>query len=102
MAEQESEYVKLISSDGFEFIIHREAAMRSGTIKNMLSGAANFTELLENQVTFRDIKAVILETACRYLYYKWQNEGSTTEIPEFVIEPELALETLMAADFLDC
>lgn len=39
MAEQESEYVKLISSDGFEFIIHREAAMRSGTIKNMLSGA---------------------------------------------------------------
>lgn len=33
-----SEYVKLISSDGFEFIIHREAAMRSGTIKNMLSG----------------------------------------------------------------
>jgi transcription elongation factor B subunit 1 len=77
MAEQESEYVKLISSDGFEFIIHREAAMRSGTIKNMLSGAgkmiycrewvtlpsltcfvtlANFTESLENQVTFRDIK----------------------------------------------
>jgi hypothetical protein len=43
MAEQESEYVKLISSDGFEFIIHREAAMRSGTMKNMLSGAG--TEL---------------------------------------------------------
>lgn len=38
MAEQESEYVKLISSDGFEFIIHREAAIRSGTIKNMLCG----------------------------------------------------------------
>jgi transcription elongation factor B subunit 1 len=80
MAEQESEYVKLISSDGFEFIIHREAAMRSGTMKNMLSGAgtefytvllsvlnfanmsliANFTESLENQVTFRDIKYVSL------------------------------------------
>lgn len=38
MSNQESEYVKLISSDGFEFIIHREAAIRSGTIKNMLSG----------------------------------------------------------------
>lgn len=33
-----SEYVKLISADGFEFVIHREAAMRSGTIKNMLVG----------------------------------------------------------------
>lgn len=37
-SEGESEYVKLISSDGFEFVIHREAAIRSGTIKNMLSG----------------------------------------------------------------
>lgn len=43
MSEQESEYVKLISSDGFEFIIHREAAMRSGTIKNMLSGAGTYS-----------------------------------------------------------
>lgn len=38
MNENESEYVKLISGDAFEFVIHREAAMRSGTIKNMLSG----------------------------------------------------------------
>lgn len=37
-----SDYVKLISSDGFEFIIHREAAMRSGTIKNMLVGPGKF------------------------------------------------------------
>lgn len=29
--------VKLISSDGYEFVIEREAAMVSGTIKNMLS-----------------------------------------------------------------
>jgi hypothetical protein len=32
-----SETVKLISSDGFEFIIDRRTAMGSGTIKNMLS-----------------------------------------------------------------
>lgn len=35
---KETEYVKLISSDGFEFVIHREAAVCSGTIKNMLCG----------------------------------------------------------------
>lgn len=32
-----SETVKLISSDGFEFIMDRRTAMGSGTIKNMLS-----------------------------------------------------------------
>lgn len=42
MSEVESEYVKLISSDGFEFVIHREAAIRSGTIKNMLCGPGNW------------------------------------------------------------
>ena len=31
-------YVKLISSDGHEFIIKREHALTSGTIKAMLSG----------------------------------------------------------------
>lgn len=36
---EESTHVKLISSDGFEFIIHREAALKSGTIKNMIEGA---------------------------------------------------------------
>ncbi|KAI9305781.1 BTB/POZ protein [Cunninghamella echinulata] len=100
--ENQSEYVKLISSDGFEFIIHREAAMRSGTIKNMLSGPVQFRESVENEIPFRDIKGIILEVVCRYLYYKWQYEGSVSEIPEFKIDPEIVLETLMTADFLEC
>jgi hypothetical protein len=29
--------VKLISADGFEFVIDRKCALASGTIKNMLS-----------------------------------------------------------------
>ncbi|KAI8076142.1 BTB/POZ protein [Thamnidium elegans] len=102
MTESDSEYVKLISSDGFEFVIHREAAIRSGTIKNMLCGPVQFRESLDNEITFRDIRANILEIVCRYLYYKWQYEGSTTEIPEFKVEPEVVLETLMTADFLEC
>ena len=31
-------YVKLVSSDGHEFIVKREHALTSGTIKAMLSG----------------------------------------------------------------
>lgn len=77
MSENEAEYVKLISSDGFEFVIHREAAIRSGTIKNMLCGPGLYTtektrerettavnmlfqvqfrESVDNEITFRDIK----------------------------------------------
>ena len=34
----EAMYVKLISSDGHEFVIKRDHALTSGTIKAMLSG----------------------------------------------------------------
>lgn len=34
-------YVKLIASDGHEFIMKREHALTSGTIKAMLSGPGN-------------------------------------------------------------
>lgn len=34
----EAMYVKLIASDGHEFILKREHALTSGTIKAMLSG----------------------------------------------------------------
>ncbi|KAJ3125368.1 hypothetical protein HK098_000315 [Nowakowskiella sp. JEL0407] len=105
-----SNTVKLISADGFEFIIDRKYAMASGTIKNMLSSPGQFTESIQNEIHFRDIKydaatfqpAIVLEKVCKYLYYNVRYMNSTAEIPEFKIEPELALEMLMASDFLDC
>uniref|UniRef100_A0A8D2LPA8 SKP1 component POZ domain-containing protein n=1 Tax=Varanus komodoensis TaxID=61221 RepID=A0A8D2LPA8_VARKO len=36
-------YVQLISSDGHEFIVKREHALTSGTIKAMLSGPRQFS-----------------------------------------------------------
>lgn len=39
-------YVKLISSDGHEFIVKREHALTSGTIKAMLSGPGNLNDCL--------------------------------------------------------
>ncbi|OZJ06798.1 hypothetical protein BZG36_00161 [Bifiguratus adelaidae] len=95
-------HVKLVSADGFTFLVHREAAMRSGTIRNMLSSPGQFTESSLGRVDFKDIKAITLEIVVRYLYWNLQCANSTSEIPEFRVEPEMALETLMAADFLDC
>jgi len=103
--EGKQETVKLISSDGFEFIIDKRCAMLSGTIRSMLSGPGQFTEAMQGEVAFRTITSPILEKVCQYLHYKLKYESDSNsadrDIPEFPIEPEIALELLMAANFLD-
>jgi transcription elongation factor B subunit 1 len=42
------------------------------------------------------------ERSFMYFTYKVRYTNSSTEIPEFPIAPEIALELLMAANFLDC
>ena len=44
----------------------------------------------------------VLQKVCMYFTYKVRYTNSSTEIPEFPIAPEIALELLMAANFLDC
>lgn len=39
----ELDYIKLISADDHEFLVHRSCAMVSGTIKSMLSGLEGST-----------------------------------------------------------
>uniref|UniRef100_A0A0N4V4M9 Elongin-C n=1 Tax=Enterobius vermicularis TaxID=51028 RepID=A0A0N4V4M9_ENTVE len=85
-------YVKLISSDGHEFIIKKNLALTSGTIKAMLSGPGAYAENDSH----------VLQKVCQYFAYKVRFTNSATEIPEFHIAPEVALELLMAANFLDC
>merc|ERR1719311_1242920 len=99
MAEGEDEekiaVVKLVSSEGHEFLIEREAAMVSGTIKNMLSSPGMFVEA-SGEIMFPEIKADVLEKVCQYMHYKLKYTNSTQpQIPEFEIEPELALNLLM-------
>ena len=95
-------YVKLISSDGHEFICKRDFALTSGTIKAMLSGPGQFAENEINELKFREIPSHVLQKVCMYFTYKVIYTNSSTEIPEFPIQPEIALELLMAANFLDC
>uniref|UniRef100_U3D089 Elongin-C n=1 Tax=Callithrix jacchus TaxID=9483 RepID=U3D089_CALJA len=96
-------YVKLISSNGHEFMaIKSECVLTSGTIKAMLSGPGQFAENETNEVNFREIPSHVLSKVCMYFTYKVRYTNSSTEIPEFPIAPEIALELLMAANFLDC
>ncbi|CCG81589.1 putative Transcriptional elongation regulator [Taphrina deformans PYCC 5710] len=94
----ESEYCTLISSDNFTFTILRSAACVSGTLKSLLS--SNFSESATGVVRLESIEGVLLEKVCEYLYYylRYRDEK---DVPDFYIEPELALNLLVAADFLD-
>ncbi len=61
-----------------------------------------FSESVQNEIRFRELNGLVLEKVCQYLHYKTFYANATSDIPEFKVEPELALELLMAADFLDC
>jgi hypothetical protein len=94
-------YVKLVSAEDDEFFLERSIAVaHSTTIRKMLEGS--FRESHENVIKFPDISGVILQKIIKYLLYKSQHSHSSTRIPEFVIEPEIALELMIAAKFLDC
>lgn len=53
-----SPYVTLISSDGFEFIVSRDAAYVAGTIRKMLDPTSNFAEAASGRCFFETIKCV--------------------------------------------
>jgi hypothetical protein len=54
------------------------------------------------EVRFPEIPGVILEKVIQYMHYKVRYANSTQRIPNFNIEPEISMELLMAASYLDC
>ncbi|CAH1420290.1 uncharacterized protein LOC111907254 [Lactuca sativa] len=90
--------VKLISAEGFEFVIDKNAAMVSQTIRNMLTSPGDFAETEHQEVTFPEISTTILEKICQYFY--WSLQYASGKETEFHIEPELTLELMMAANYL--
>jgi len=97
----EKSYVKLISADDQEFFLDREIACASSTtIRSMLEG--QFKEAQDGIIRFSNISGYVLERVVRYLLYKAQYSNSIARIPDFTIEPEIALELLIAAKYLDC
>eukprot|EP00548_Thalassiothrix_antarctica_P006170 CAMPEP_0194137210 /NCGR_PEP_ID=MMETSP0152-20130528/7141_1 /TAXON_ID=1049557 /ORGANISM="Thalassiothrix antarctica, Strain L6-D1" /LENGTH=104 /DNA_ID=CAMNT_0038834147 /DNA_START=81 /DNA_END=395 /DNA_ORIENTATION=- len=99
---EDDKYVKLISTEGHEFLLERDIAIAgSGTIRTMLEGG-QFRESNENLVRFPDISGFILERVVQYLHYKAQFSQANTRIPDFTVEPEVALELMIAAKYLNC
>jgi transcription elongation factor B subunit 1 len=95
------ETIKLISADGQEFIIDRRAAMVSRLIKNMLHSELPFKEALDDEIRLESIRGEVLAEVCRYFEYRLKYQSATTAVPRFEFNPALAVDLLLAADFLD-
>ncbi|KAF8316115.1 POZ domain-containing protein [Clavulina sp. PMI_390] len=101
---EEKKWVKIKSDDGFTFIVERKVAVASQTLASSLNEDSNFAEALSNtcHIPARD---VVAQKVVEYLCHKsqFQNAKSNEEVPDFQerIPPEIALELLMAADYLE-
>ncbi|KAF2279467.1 POZ domain-containing protein [Westerdykella ornata] len=96
-----SEYVTIVSSDGFEFKILRSAACISGALRKAFDPASGFREQVESRFVLENFPGVVVEKICEYLYYN-QKYAEAKDVPDMEIPAELCLELVTAADYLDC
>uniref|UniRef100_A0A7S1XD39 Elongin-C n=1 Tax=Compsopogon caeruleus TaxID=31354 RepID=A0A7S1XD39_9RHOD len=93
------EYVRLISSDGFEFIIHKEQAMTSNLLKSALE--SGFSEAKTGTIPLLEVPGKVLEKICQYFYYKRRYDKCRTERPTFEFPTEMSIQLLMFADYME-
>ncbi len=94
--------VKLVSGDGSIFIVDEDAARVSATLRGMLDSEGDFLETASRTIHLKEISARALERCCSYFYYKLEHISTPSRsIPKFEVAPELALELLMASNYLD-
>ncbi|KAF5026094.1 hypothetical protein F66182_1816 [Fusarium sp. NRRL 66182] len=114
-----SKYITLVSGDGFEFVVLRDAALVSPIIKGMLDVRSQFAEakearcpvlcsvfagivstLQELDADDHDINsAMVLDKVVEYFHY-WYRYRNSEDVPDMEIPVELCLELLAAADYL--
>lgn len=98
MSDSEEEFVRLISSDGFQFIVEKEVCLVSGTLRGMLQ--TSFQESETNTIKLHELDSILLGKVVEYLFYNYKYKDEV-DVPDFNIPTEMALELLVAADFLD-
>ncbi|KLU89407.1 hypothetical protein MAPG_08378 [Magnaporthiopsis poae ATCC 64411] len=94
-----SKYITLISSDGFEFVVLREAAMASPTIKTMVNPQSQYKESIAARCLLEELSGVVLGKVVEYFHY-WYRFQNDQDVPDMDVPTELCLEILMAADYL--
>ncbi|KAF4453601.1 transcription elongation factor B, polypeptide 1 [Fusarium austroafricanum] len=95
-----SKYITLVSGDGFEFVVLREAALVSPIIKGMLDVRSQFAEAKEARCVFQEMSAMVLDKVVEYFQYWYRYRSSSEDVPDMEIPVELCLELLAASDYL--
>jgi len=97
-------WVLIKTDDGFSFAVERKVALASPTLANSLSEESNFSEAASNSCHI-PARGAVGQKVVEYLAHKaqFQNAQAGEDIPDFLdrIPPEIALELLMAADYLE-
>jgi len=99
----QEEWIKIVSEEGYVFLVKRKIAEVSPILKDMLG--AGFSEAHSKTCDLKETRAPVVEKLIEYLAYKkqYENAGPREEIPEFTerIPPEIALELLLAGHYFE-
>ena len=93
-----SKYIKLVSRDGKDFFLNKNIACVSRHIKQELK-----SKFIEGTVGIikLDIESPVLEKCIDYMHYKYIHQ-KRAKPEKFIIDPEMGLEILKAAHYLEC
>ena len=92
--------ITLIAADGTRLPVSRRTASVSGLLRTLLAQTAS-AEAARGEVSLPEISREALERCIAYMEYKRAHAGARGTIPNFDIPPEVALELLVAANYLD-
>ncbi|KAK7457106.1 elongin C [Stygiomarasmius scandens] len=99
------DWIRVVSNDGYSFLVKRRVANMSGTMKSSLDTSSGFSEAETKTYHAQDHRGLIVQKLLEYQAFKayYSNVGPKEEIPvnEFMerIPPEIVLELLLAADY---
>mmetsp|Transcript_32962 Transcript_32962/g.32651 ORF Transcript_32962/g.32651 Transcript_32962/m.32651 type:complete len:113 (+) Transcript_32962:1-339(+) len=101
------EIVKIITGDDQVFYIEKCYADMSYNMKCGLN-CVNM-ESINKEFRFPDIRGEVMEKVIQYLHYKLKYQQlldrdvvKMNQVPKFELDPELALDVLIAANYLQC
>ncbi|TFK21381.1 POZ domain-containing protein [Coprinopsis marcescibilis] len=99
-----NEWVRIDSNDGFSYLVKRNVAETSGTMRNMLDPNSGYAEA-QTRTCLIDERGIVTEKLIEYMCFKahYQTVGPKEDIPsqemQERIPPEIVLEVLLAADY---
>eukprot|EP00927_Polykrikos_kofoidii_P079974 TRINITY_DN76828_c0_g1_i1.p1 TRINITY_DN76828_c0_g1~~TRINITY_DN76828_c0_g1_i1.p1 ORF type:complete len:132 (-),score=26.92 TRINITY_DN76828_c0_g1_i1:60-407(-) len=93
-------WLRIVSADGHHFYLDRRIAYECDMFKKSVE-QEGFKEGQMNEIHLPTITGKLLEKVIEYLYYTYKYTDAKVAIPEFVIDDDLVLDLLLAADYLN-